>query len=222
LRAQNLDHLERARREEEAPYLKEVMARRVEQDRVHFETQAADLLAAHRRQWDADVAAKARTARMADDRCAAARVGLLLGASAAARRRRAVACNSCEVGAAARTAIPLQLQRPCRFMLPPSDPFPPRSEAFKAAVSERRAKEMVRLRAESDARRKALVAARKATRTEARKKEFVTRCRDWVVTKVAELEEEAKVAAEDEARCAPPVGCCCGWRGGALRRRVSG
>ena len=67
--AKNLDHLERARREEEIPFLKALMAKRVEEDRVYYKKQQEEILALHRKSWEADLEAKKRTLVMSADRC---------------------------------------------------------------------------------------------------------------------------------------------------------
>uniref|UniRef100_A0A7S0S2D0 PCI domain-containing protein n=1 Tax=Chlamydomonas leiostraca TaxID=1034604 RepID=A0A7S0S2D0_9CHLO len=60
--AKQLDHLERARREEEAPLLKQLAVTRMEDARKqHAEQQTADA-ARHRAQWESDTADKARLA----------------------------------------------------------------------------------------------------------------------------------------------------------------
>lgn len=69
--ARSMDHLERARRDAAAPYLKESMAARAGELRVHYEREQAAALVRHRAKWEADIVAKHATAKLLADRCAA-------------------------------------------------------------------------------------------------------------------------------------------------------
>jgi len=62
--AKQLDHLERARREEEAPYLEEAYKKRTEEDRKLYEEQQQELLAKHRAAWEVDIVEKQRLSIM--------------------------------------------------------------------------------------------------------------------------------------------------------------
>lgn len=53
--AKQLDHLERARREEEIPYLEAAYKARLEQDKQLHEEQQAQFLTAHRAAWEVDI-----------------------------------------------------------------------------------------------------------------------------------------------------------------------
>jgi translation initiation factor 3 subunit A len=77
--ARNMDHLERARREEEAPFLEMQMVARMESHKLYFEKEQTNLLATHRARWETDLPEKHATAKMAVDRCGftSARAGLL-------------------------------------------------------------------------------------------------------------------------------------------------
>jgi translation initiation factor 3 subunit A len=66
--AKTMDHLERARREEEAPLVEAAYAARAEEDAALHAEQQAQLLEAHRAAWEADVKEKARLAAMADEK----------------------------------------------------------------------------------------------------------------------------------------------------------
>jgi translation initiation factor 3 subunit A len=66
--AKTMDHLERARREEEAPLIEAAYAARAEEDAALHAEQQAQLLEAHRQAWEADVKEKARLAAMADEK----------------------------------------------------------------------------------------------------------------------------------------------------------
>jgi len=66
--AKTMDHLERARREEEAPLVEAAYAARALEDAALHAEQQAQLLEAHRAAWEADVKEKARLATMADEK----------------------------------------------------------------------------------------------------------------------------------------------------------
>eukprot|EP00955_Chlamydomonas_euryale_P021614 228315-Chlamydomonas_euryale.AAC.1 len=68
--AKQLDHFERARREEEVPLLNQLYAQRMEEDRAMHEEQQAAFLAAHRAAWEVDVQEKARLATMLPEKAA--------------------------------------------------------------------------------------------------------------------------------------------------------
>jgi hypothetical protein len=70
--ARNMDYLERARREEELPYLEEAMRVRAAEQQTYFEAEQKALLLRHREKWDADIAAKHRSSHLAQDKCAPA------------------------------------------------------------------------------------------------------------------------------------------------------
>jgi hypothetical protein len=72
--ARNMDHMERARREEEVALLEKLMAERLEAHRQYFDREQEALLARHRANWERDLPAKHATARMAEDRCASSAV----------------------------------------------------------------------------------------------------------------------------------------------------
>jgi len=73
--AKQLDHLERAKREEEAPLLAQAYEDQKVSDREYHEETQKQMLAAHRAQWEKDLEEKRRTAKMMDDQAAfAARV----------------------------------------------------------------------------------------------------------------------------------------------------
>eukprot|EP00878_Enallax_costatus_P027392 GHUV01029477.1.p1 GENE.GHUV01029477.1~~GHUV01029477.1.p1 ORF type:complete len:148 (-),score=58.55 GHUV01029477.1:181-624(-) len=58
--AKTMDHLERARREEEAPYLEAAYQDRLAQDKAYHEEQQEQQLAAHRTAWEVDIVEKRR------------------------------------------------------------------------------------------------------------------------------------------------------------------
>lgn len=58
--AKNMDHLERARREEEAPYLEAAWKERQEADRAYWEQSQAEAARLHRQAWEVDVEEKKR------------------------------------------------------------------------------------------------------------------------------------------------------------------
>lgn len=58
--AKTMDHLERARREEEAPYLEAAYQDRLVQDKTYHEQQQEQQLTAHRMAWEVDVVEKRR------------------------------------------------------------------------------------------------------------------------------------------------------------------
>jgi hypothetical protein len=55
-----MDHLERARREEEVPYLEAASAQRAEEDRAMYEASQAELSARHAEAWKVDIEEKHR------------------------------------------------------------------------------------------------------------------------------------------------------------------
>jgi hypothetical protein len=67
--ARNMDHTERARREEEAPLLEKLMEERLVAHQEYFEKEQEALLTRHRANWERDLPAKHATLRMAEDRC---------------------------------------------------------------------------------------------------------------------------------------------------------
>jgi translation initiation factor 3 subunit A len=66
--AKQMDHLERARREEETPYLAAAWAQRVEEDRLHYEEQQKLFVENHRAAWEVDVVEKKRLSAMIPDK----------------------------------------------------------------------------------------------------------------------------------------------------------
>lgn len=58
--AKTLDHLERARREEEVPYLEEAYRKRLEEDKAYHEEQQRVFMEQHRTAWELDVVEKQR------------------------------------------------------------------------------------------------------------------------------------------------------------------
>eukprot|EP00198_Chlamydomonas_reinhardtii_P004079 XP_001693415.1 eukaryotic initiation factor [Chlamydomonas reinhardtii] len=66
--AKNMDHLERARREEEAPYLEAAWKERQEADRAYWEQSQAEAARLHRQAWEVDVEEKKRLAYMVADK----------------------------------------------------------------------------------------------------------------------------------------------------------
>ncbi|KAL4444951.1 hypothetical protein ABPG77_004001 [Micractinium sp. CCAP 211/92] len=70
--AKQMDHLERARREEEAPLLAQAFEQKLKDDEQLFHSEAGAFKAAHRAAWEADLAEKQRLAKVADDRAAVA------------------------------------------------------------------------------------------------------------------------------------------------------
>ena len=67
--ARNMDYLERARREEEAPFIDAAAKDRVAELQEYYEAEQAALLVRHREKWEADVDAKKRSAHLAADKC---------------------------------------------------------------------------------------------------------------------------------------------------------
>ncbi|KAG1677861.1 hypothetical protein FOA52_008625 [Chlamydomonas sp. UWO 241] len=63
-----LDHMERARREEEVPYLQAAYVTRMEEDKGMWEQQQATHAAEHRAAWELDVIEKARLATMVSEK----------------------------------------------------------------------------------------------------------------------------------------------------------
>ncbi|KAL4448023.1 hypothetical protein ABPG75_005242 [Micractinium tetrahymenae] len=70
--AKQMDHLERARREEEAPLLAQAYEQKLKDDEDQFHSEAGAFKAAHRAAWEADLAEKKRLAKLAADRAAVA------------------------------------------------------------------------------------------------------------------------------------------------------
>lgn len=68
--ARNMDYLERARREEELPYLEEAMKKRAAEQKEYFEAEQVSALKLHKEKWVADVDAKHRSAHLSEDKCA--------------------------------------------------------------------------------------------------------------------------------------------------------
>ncbi|KAI3438410.1 hypothetical protein D9Q98_000841 [Chlorella vulgaris] len=66
--AKQMDHLERARREEEAPLLVQAYEHRIREDEEVFRSEAGAAKLAHRAAWEHDLAEKQRLARVAADR----------------------------------------------------------------------------------------------------------------------------------------------------------
>ncbi|EFJ51612.1 eukaryotic translation initiation factor 3a [Volvox carteri f. nagariensis] len=66
--AKNLDHLERARREEEGPYLEAAWKERQEMDRAYWEAAQAEAARLHRQAWEVDIEEKKRLAYMVPDK----------------------------------------------------------------------------------------------------------------------------------------------------------
>jgi translation initiation factor 3 subunit A len=58
--AKNMDHLERARREEEVPYLEEAYKKQMEEDKSLHEELDREMREKHRAAWDVDVVEKHR------------------------------------------------------------------------------------------------------------------------------------------------------------------
>lgn len=58
--AKTMDHLERARREEEAPYLEAAYQDRLAQDQAYHEEQQQQQLEAHKMAWEVDIVEKHR------------------------------------------------------------------------------------------------------------------------------------------------------------------
>jgi translation initiation factor 3 subunit A len=65
--AKTLDHLERARREEEAPFIEEAYRKRMEEDAKLHEEQQRVAAEQHRAAWEVDVVEKRRLSRMRED-----------------------------------------------------------------------------------------------------------------------------------------------------------
>lgn len=68
--ARNMDYLERARREEEAPFIEAAAQARVAELKSYYEAEQAALLVRHREKWEADIEAKKRSSHLHDDKCA--------------------------------------------------------------------------------------------------------------------------------------------------------
>ncbi|PNG98969.1 Eukaryotic translation initiation factor 3 subunit A, partial [Tetrabaena socialis] len=66
--ARNMDHLERARREEEAPYLESAWKERQEADRTYWENSQIEAARLHRQAWEVDIEEKKRLAYMMPDK----------------------------------------------------------------------------------------------------------------------------------------------------------
>ncbi|GLC73813.1 hypothetical protein PLESTF_001423800 [Pleodorina starrii] len=66
--AKNMDHLERARREEEAPYLEAAWKQRQEADRAYWEAAQTEAARLHRQAWELDIEEKKRLAHMVPDK----------------------------------------------------------------------------------------------------------------------------------------------------------
>lgn len=67
-----MDHLERARREEEGPLLAQAYEQKLKDDEQLFHSEAGAFKAAHRAAWEADLAEKQRLIKVAEDRAAVA------------------------------------------------------------------------------------------------------------------------------------------------------
>lgn len=65
--AKTLDHLERARREEEAPYIEEAYKKRMEEDAKLHEEQQRVAAEQHRAAWEVDIVEKRRLSRMREE-----------------------------------------------------------------------------------------------------------------------------------------------------------
>uniref|UniRef100_A0A383WAX7 Eukaryotic translation initiation factor 3 subunit A n=1 Tax=Tetradesmus obliquus TaxID=3088 RepID=A0A383WAX7_TETOB len=66
--AKNMDHLERARREEEAPLLEAAYQARLQDDKAFHEQQQQQQAEAHRLAWEVDIQEKQRLVRMGEDK----------------------------------------------------------------------------------------------------------------------------------------------------------
>ncbi|GLI66197.1 hypothetical protein VaNZ11_009962 [Volvox africanus] len=66
--AKNMDHLERARREEEASYLEVAWKERQEMDRAYWEAAQVEASRLHRQAWEIDIEEKKRLAYMVPDK----------------------------------------------------------------------------------------------------------------------------------------------------------
>jgi len=66
--AKNMDHLERARREEEVPYLEASYKKQMEEDQILHEELDKEMREKHRAAWDVDVVEKHRLSRMIEDK----------------------------------------------------------------------------------------------------------------------------------------------------------
>lgn len=137
--AKNLDHLERARREEEAPFLEAAWKQRQEADRAYWETAQAQAAELHRKAWEVDIEEKKRLAYMVADK-----------------------------------------------------------DVFKGIIMQRREAEFQALRRERERRMAEMRQQHKYEREIARRKAYVTRCRQEVENRVRDMEEQQR--REEEAR----------------------
>ncbi|KAG2498414.1 hypothetical protein HYH03_003672 [Edaphochlamys debaryana] len=131
--AKNLDHLERARREEEAPFLETAWKDRQEEERAWWEQAQKEAARLHREAWEVDIEEKKRLAHMVGDK-----------------------------------------------------------EVFKGLIMQRREAEFQALRRERERRMAEMRAQRKYDREVARRKAYVTRCRQQVEDRIAELHEQRR------------------------------
>lgn len=67
--ARNMDYLERARREEELPFLEDAMKIRAIEQKEYFEVEQVNALVQHKEKWVADVDAKRRSTHLSEDKC---------------------------------------------------------------------------------------------------------------------------------------------------------
>ena len=68
--ARNMDYLERARREEELPFLEEATKVRAAEQKEYFEAEQVNALIKHKEKWVADVDAKHRSTHLSQDKYA--------------------------------------------------------------------------------------------------------------------------------------------------------